>query len=89
MDRDRYLKYRRCFLQTARKMNTCSYVISLVYSGNNPGFLDSYRAAHREYYQFPKVEVDTEKASSILSAFNLKSMSSTSGSPPTVWWPRR
>lgn len=66
------MKYRRCFLQVARKMNTCSYVISLIYASNVPGFLDSYRAAHRDHYQFPKVDVDTEKASSILSTFNLE-----------------
>lgn len=72
MDSDLYFKYRRCFLKTARKFNTCSYVISLVYANNKPGFLNTFRIAHQKYYQSRKVEVDTKHADSILTTFNLK-----------------
>lgn len=67
MDSDLYLKYRRCFLKTARKFNTCSYVISLIYAKNKLGFLDSYRKAHQKYYRSRKVEVDTKHADAILT----------------------
>lgn len=63
-----YSRYRKCFFDVSRKFNTSSYVISLLYDQEHPGFLDRYRKAHGKYY---KVKVPDSVGKSVKEAEGL------------------